>query len=100
MAVPDNAQPKILEASGVVKATRGYLKRIIVSHGGTVAKLTIYDNASAASGTKLFEGNFMSVVAAKTTSKPIDIGVAFENGCYANFDSGADEIDFLNAYIL
>jgi len=68
-------------ATTVVKASAGVLERICVNTVGAGSTITLYDNASAASGTKI--GTLTSAIQGSLT-----YNVAFSNGLVAVTASG------------
>jgi len=77
-----------ISASTAVKASAGTLHRLLVSASGS-GVITVYDNATAASGTKIIDA---LSVAAKDN---FEINAWTVNGIYVNIDSGTATITVL-----
>lgn len=76
------ARTKVSTASGVISAKHGQLFKVNVSKVGTGASsIIIYDNASAASGDIVFQGDGLAQVSFDLTNGSGD-GVFFTNGLY------------------
>jgi hypothetical protein len=77
-----------LTATGAVKASAGRLLKVIITTTMSAAATTIYDNASAASGTILF------VIPASATAGTIyDVNLPALAGIYASF-AGTGTVTF------
>ena len=77
-----------LTVTGAVKASAGRLLKVIITTTMSAAATTIYDNASAASGTILF------VIPASATAGTIySIDLPAVNGIYASF-AGTGTVTF------
>lgn len=78
----------IYTADGVIKSSAGVLVSIAFLSGTAVSAI-VYDNASAASGTKLFDNSAVGVTPATGLPGPLyPLGAAAANGMYldgANF---------------
>lgn len=73
----------------VVKASGGILERVVINTVGAGSTITLYDNASAASGTKI--GTLTSALQAS-----LSYNVAFSNGLVAVTASGtAADVTFV-----
>ena len=69
-----------LTATGAVKASAGRLCKVIVTTALSAAAITIYDNATAATG------NVLAVIPASTAAGTIyDFQIVAANGIYASF---------------
>lgn len=77
-----------LTATGVVKNAPGRLIRIVVTTAMSAAATTIYDNASAASGTILFV-----IPASATQGTVYTVDLPAVNGIYASF-AGTGTVTF------
>lgn len=75
-------------ASGVIKATQGVIHRIVVTASSS-GVITLYDNATAASGTKII--NALSVAAKDN----FEINAQFDNGLYLSIDTGTATVTVL-----
>jgi len=69
-----------LTATGTVKNGPGRLLKIVVTTALSAAAITVYDNASAASGTILFV-----IPASATAGSVYDVNLPAVNGIYASF---------------
>lgn len=72
-----------LDASGVIFAGPTRVKGYSISPGGTAGEVDFYDNASAASGTKLLTLNVSTNQALDSLSIPGE-GIKFSNGVYVS----------------
>jgi hypothetical protein len=81
-------------ATTVVKASPGILHRIVVNTALANGTITIYDNASAASGTKL--GTLTVPAAVLLNHFVLEFGCAFANGL--TIVGGTANIDFTVVY--
>jgi allantoicase len=87
MAMQTDVKSKYLEADGAIYAGRARLKGLTVSVSTAGAALIVYDNASAASGTKVVE---ISTAAVGTFNVLIPgQGVLAENGLYLDINGAA-----------
>jgi len=77
-----------LTATGAVKASAGRLLKIVITTAMSAAATTIYDNASAASGTILFV-----IPASATAGSVYDVNLPAANGIYASF-AGTGTVTF------
>lgn len=87
MSMQTDVKSKYLEADGVIFAGRARLKGLTVAVSSAGAALAVYDNASAASGTKVVEvstaatGVFNVLIPAQ--------GILAENGLYLDINGAA-----------
>lgn len=87
MSMQTDVKSKYLEADGVIFAGRARLKGLTVAVSTAGAALAVYDNASAASGTKVVEvstaatGVFNVLIPAQ--------GILAENGLYLDINGAA-----------
>lgn len=87
MPMQTDVQSKYLEADGVIYADRVRLKGLTVAVSSAGAALAVYDNASAASGTKLVE---VSTAATGVFNVLIPgQGILAENGLYLDINGAA-----------
>lgn len=87
MPMQTDVQSKYLEADGVIYADRARLKGLTVAVSTAGAALAVYDNASAASGTKLVE---VSTAATGVFNVLIPgQGILAENGLYLDINGAA-----------
>ena len=77
-----------LTATGTVKSSAGRLLKAIVTTALSAAAITVYDNASAASGTILF-----IIPASAAQGSVYDINLPAVNGIYASF-AGTGTVTF------
>lgn len=80
-----------LTATGVVQSKRGYYHGYVVTTALSAAAITLYDNASAASGT------VVDVIPASATAGTRQISpepIKLQNGLYASF-GGTGTVLFL-----
>ena len=82
-------KPIKLTGDGVAKVGRGKLHFIAITSDTTAATVTIYDNATEATGTVVFKA---TAVASKTDSHNIDKGMRFDDGLYVDFDAHTTEV--------
>lgn len=76
-------------SDGAVKDSAGTLLGVVIQPDGTnAASVIIYDNASAASGTKLFQGR----VTATASQAVFGIEVPASNGIYVDLTGTGVEI--------
>lgn len=73
----------VVSAAGVVKAAAGRLVKVIVTVAGSGGTLTVYDNASAASGTILY-----SVAGTTALGTIADLDIPAANGIYVSPGTG------------
>ncbi len=87
----------LLTADKSIYDGRGTLNAITITTDGTnAATLTIYDNASAASGTVLYQGKVAG--AALSHDQAWNLAVRCENGLYADISgTGASYIVYFGA---
>ena len=78
--------------TGVVKAQKGYYTGYVVTVTLSAAAITLYDNASAASGTVI---DVIPASTAAGTSKSLASPVPVSNGIYASF-AGTGTVLFLH----
>lgn len=77
-----------LTATGPVKAAAGRLHKISVTTALSAAAVTVYDNASAASGTVLF-----IIPASAAQGSVYDVNLPAVNGIFASF-AGTGTVTF------
>lgn len=83
-------------ASAVISAAGGVLHGLIISGGATAAgTITLYDNASAASGTQLIPPISLIATADNDRVKQITFPepLRFYNGCYLEITTGAGTVN-------
>lgn len=81
-----------LSADGVVKAMPGELYGVVVTASAT-GIIRIFDNASAASGTELY--NSVSALTAGTVVTFAGLGIKAKNGLYMDLVSGTATVNVL-----
>jgi hypothetical protein len=82
-----------LTSNGAVRAVRGYYYGYTVTAVTATAAITVYDNASAASGTVI---DIIPATTAAGTSKSFAAPIPCTNGVYAQFGTATGTVLFLH----